>query len=233
MHDIYNRAEQWIASDCWVAYFDILGISNLMSIENDDPKAFLIRLDYEETIGILRRSCEEYDHGSLDYCWFSDTFLMFTADDSPKSYSVIQFAAKIFINRCLYSRIPIRGAISVGSFMRSQDNRSFIGNAFIDAYKYGEDQDWLGLIITPRGITKAESYNLYPNRHDFVRSDKIPMRKLPSNDVMAYRFQNGEANFPSPLLPILKDMKTQSGEEYRGKYERTEQFIIEHYRWMK
>ena len=232
MLDTYDKAEQWIASDCWLAYFDIMGFANLMSVENDDPKAYFVRADYEETLSNLRKSCKEYEPGSLNYCWFSDTFLMFTEDNSPKSYCVIEFAAKSFIHHCLYSRIPIRGAISVGSFMRSRDNRSFIGNAFLDAYRYGEDQDWLGLIITPKGITKAESYDLYPIRHDFVKSDKIPMRKLPSNGVMAYRFQNGAANYPCPLLPMLNEMKMQSGEKYRGKYERTEQFIRKHYRWL-
>lgn len=233
MHDTFTNAERWIKADCWLAYFDILGFANLMSVENDEFKALQIRVDYEETIKNLKESCHEYEHGSLDYCWFSDTFMLFTADDSPRSYCVIEFAAKKFITHCFYSRIPIRGAISVGSFMRSQDNRSFIGKAFLDAYRYGEDQDWLGLLMTPKAIAKAESYELYPARHDFVKSDKIPMRKLPNNDVLAYRFQNGETNFSCPVLPMLRDMKLLSDEVYRGKYERTEQFIDDHYRWLK
>lgn len=229
----YENAESWIISDCWLACFDILGFRNLMSVDKDDPKAYSVRVDYEETIENLEKSCRRYEKGCLDYCWFSDTFLMFTPDDSARSYVVIQFAAKHFIGHCINSRIPIRGAISVGSFMRTRDNRSFIGEAFLDAFEYAEDQDWIGLLITPAAIKKAESYSLFPIRHDFVRSENIPMRKFPSEDVLAYRFQNGSANYACPVLSKLRDMKSQSEERYRAKYERTEQFIEKHYKWSK
>ncbi len=178
---------------------------------------------------ILESSCDDYFPGSLNYCWFSDTFLIYTSDDSAQSYTIIQAASKIFIDKCICSRIPIRGAIAVGTFMRGKDNRSFIGSAFIEAFKYAEDQDWIGLLITPNAIKKAESYGLYPTRHDFVRSDNIPMRKFKDQNIVAYRFQNGAANFPSHLLPCLRDMKHRSEEKYRSKYERTEQFINEYY----
>ena len=158
---------------------------------------------------------------------------MFTPDDSKRSYGVIQFAAKHFMDRCIHSRIPMRGAISVGSFMRTRDNRSFIGKAFLDAFEYAEDQDWIGLILTPTAIKKAESCDLVPVRHDFVRSQNIPMRKFSIEDVLAYRFQKGRANRPCSLLPMLRDMRMQSDEVFRPKYERTEQFIAEHYRWLK
>jgi hypothetical protein len=229
----FENAESWVISDCWVACFDILGFRNLMSVEDDDSRAYGVRVDYEETIENLENSCREYEEGALDYCWFSDTFLMFTPDDSASAYCVIQFAAKHFIEHCIYSRIPMRGAISVGSFMRTRDNRSFIGKAFLEAFEYAEDQDWIGLLITPTAMTKAAAYGLSPTHHDFVRSKKIPMRKFSSEDVVAYRFQNGRANFPCPLLPMLRDMKLQSEERHRPKYERAEEFIEEHYRWVE
>ncbi len=157
---------------------------------------------------------------------------MFTPDDSPQSYVVLQSAAKHFLMKCLGSRIPIRGAISVGHFVRSKDNRAFMGKAFLDAFEYGEDQDWLGLVLTPTAISKARSFDLEPIHHDFVRSDNIPMRKFHHQDVLAFRLSNGAANFPSYLLPRLHDMKMHSEEKHRGKYERTEKFIEEHYSYL-
>ncbi len=227
----FPNDDNWILSESWVACFDILGFRKLISID-DDVNAFSIRLDYEETILHLRRTCVDYRAESLNYCWFSDTFLMFTLDDSPLSYTVIESAAKYFLTKCLSSRIPIRGAISVGHFVRSKDNRAFMGKAFLEAFEYGEDQDWLGLVLTPTAITKARSFDLEPTQHDFVQSDNIPMRNFPSQSVLAYRLSNGAANFPSYLLPRLHDMKMQSEEEHRGKYERTEKFIKEHYSYL-
>ncbi len=226
------KADTWIRSNCWLAVFDILGFSNLIAVNKDDLQAFSMRVDYEETIKHLESSCKAYLPGSLDYCWFSDTFLIYTSDDSARSYTIIQSASKHFIEKCIYSRIPIRGAIAVGSLMRTEDNRSFIGGAFLEALEYGEDQDWIGLLITPNAIKKAESYGLYPIRHDFVRSDDIPMRKFTGQNILAYRFQNGAANYPSPLLPRLHDMKSHAENKYRPKYERTEQFIAKNYQWL-
>jgi hypothetical protein len=91
---VYDKADKWIISNCWLACFDILGFRNLISVDEDDSKAYSVRVDYEETVENLEKSCTQYEEGYLDYCWFSDTFLMFTPDVSARSYDVIQFAAK-------------------------------------------------------------------------------------------------------------------------------------------
>jgi len=224
---------KWNKASCWIASFDILGFTNLIDIDHDTIQAEFVIDDYEETLRHLESRCDVYAPGGIDYLWFSDTFVMFTPDKTPKSYTVIQQAAKHFIERCLYSSIPIRGAISVGAFVRGHDNRSLIGRAFVDAHLFGEDQDWLGLILTPTAIQMAASYGLKPQHHDFIASAEIPMRKCRENQVMAYRFQNGAANFSSPLLPILESMKQRAGAAHFGKYERTIEFIKKHYRYVE
>lgn len=228
-----NNNEKWIHCDCWVACFDILGFKNMVSFDdNGSIQALYVMGDYEETLQHLNTVCDEYKVGDINYCWVSDTFIMFTPDDSARAYTVIEFAAKYFMDKCLYTRIPLRGAISVGSFTRSHDNRAFMGRAFIDACEYAQDQDWIGLILTPTAIKKAKSYDLDPTHHDFVESGEIPMRKFTNDNIVAYRFQNGAANYSSPLIPMLRDMKLQSDEKYRYKYERTEDFIQKHYQFM-
>jgi len=224
---------KWHKASCWVASFDILGFTNLIDIDGDTIEAEFVQDDYEETLNHLEKHCEVYAAGCLDYLWFSDTFVMFTPDDTAKSYAVIQQAAKHFIESCLYSSIPIRGAISVGPFIRGHDNRSLIGRAFVDAHLFGEDQDWLGLVLTPTAIQKARSYGLEPKHHDFIFSAAIPMRTYSSTEVLAYRFQNGTANFSSPLLPHLESMRQKAGASHFGKYDRTIEFIKQHYRYVE
>lgn len=215
-------SHEWIHAKCWVACFDILGFKSLVSFEDDESLRITFLLeDYEKTLVHLSTSCEPYQEGDIEYCWLSDTFVLFSRDDSARSYTVLQQASKYFITECTYSKTPLRGAISVGHITRSKDNRSFMGKAFIDAFVYAEDQDWIGLLLTPTAIAKADSFGLLPERHDFVRSSEIPMRKCPSDKVMAYRFQNGSANFASPLLAMLSQMKHSSAERYHKKYDGT------------
>lgn len=224
------RKTIWNKASCWIASFDILGFKELVNIDVETIEAEFVQEDYEATLSHLESRCEAYSPGCLDYLWFSDTFVMFTPDDSATSYTVIQQAAKHFIEECIYSSIPIRGAISVGSLIRGHDNRSLLGKAFIDVHMFGEDQDWLGLILTPEAIRKTKSYGLDPTHHDFISSDQIPMRKCRNEGVLAYRFQNGRANFPSPLLAYLENMKQKAGPKHYLKYERTIAFIKKHYR---
>ena len=109
--------------------------------------------------------------------------------------------------------------------MRSEDNRALMGDAFIDAFEYGEDQNWLGLLLTPKAIKKARLLELEPLRHDFISSKKIPMRKKTDQVVLAYKFQNGESTFSSPLIPHLIEMKKASDDIYHEKYDNTIDFI--------
>jgi len=224
-----ENTNKWIHSECWVACFDILGFKEIGSFENSDSYQVLnVINDYEETLEHLRKSCNWYSDGCVNYCWLSDTFVMFTSDDSALGYTIIEVAAKYFIGKCLYSRIPLRGAISVGSFTRSYDDRAFMGRAIIEAFKYAEDQDWIGLILTPTAIKKIESYGLNLI-YDFISSDEIPMRKYKDERIYAYRFQNGASNMLSPLIPVLCEMKSQAGQEHKSKYEKTEKFIQKYY----
>lgn len=220
----------WNVRNCWVASFDILGFKNLVNVDGTSFEAQLVREDYDQALEHLEKSAEPFEAADLSYFWLSDTFVIYTRDDEGKSYSLIQNAAKRFIEECLYSCIPIRGAISVGSLATSADNRSVMGSGFIDAFVTGEDQDWLGLLLTREAIVKVRSLGLEPSRHDFVASPSIPMRKCSASDVMAYRFQNGADNFDSPLIQILENMKHLAGPTHELKYQRTIEFIQKHYR---
>jgi hypothetical protein len=59
------------------------------------------------------------------------------------------------------------------------------------------------------------------------------MRNLRGQKVLAYRFQDGAANYRCPLLPILDEMRISSPEPCRGKYDRTMKFIERHYQLLK
>ena len=220
----------WQCSTCWVAVFDILGFKRWADTESASISAMISQDSVEVALGHLKVHCAELSSGPLDYLWFSDTFVMYSRDDSASSYSVIQQAAKHFMEGCLYSSIPLRGALSCGSLIRSADNRVLMGKAFVDAHLYGEDQDWIGFVLTPAAIGKVRSYGLEPKHHDFVASEAIPMRRYKTSNVLAYRFQNGAANFASPFLPVLEGLKNVAGEENEAKYDRTIAFIQKHYR---
>ncbi len=215
----------------WVAFFDILGFEKLVIKSKTVLDFYRIKQDYEETIQYLRKNCDLYREDILEYTWFSDTFLIITQDGSPSAYVVIQQAAKHFLINNISSRVPFRGAVAYGLMYSNTNSHTFIGKALIEAYHYCEDQDWLGLILTPSAIKKAREYGLEPLDHDFVEKN-IPMQEYDANNVLAYKLSSGRANHSSPLLPILDEMMHEAPEDSKHKYVRTIEHLKSHYEFI-
>lgn len=68
--------------------------------------------------------------------------------------------------------------------------------------------------------------------HDFV-SDNMPLKAKSVEDVLAYRFQNGSANFDSPLLDNLQELRHFAPDKDKEKYDKTIEFIKRHYRYLR
>lgn len=219
-------------SNRWIAFFDILGFKKLVSNSKTPLDLYRILYNYTDTLSYLREECGGYKEGSLFNTWFSDSFLLYTIDDSPSSYGVIEQASKHFFCKNISIRIPMRGAIAFGLFHTDETMRTYIGQALIDAYLYCEDQDWIGLILTPTATHQVRSYGLEPLHHDFT-DQEVPMRNCPTTDVLAYTLSSGMANYESPLLTVLNEMMHFAPDSIKPKYERTIQHLKRHYRFIK
>ena len=159
---------------------------------------------------------------------FSDTLVISASDLKPRSYPWFLRKCKDLITKSIYVELPIRGAISVGPIFFSTDPTIVIGSAFLEAYEYCEAQNWIGLLMTPSATQSLRKIGLEPLHHDFV-SDELPLRKKSTDEVLAYRFQNGRANFKSALLPHLNQMQRCAPEKAKPKYQNTVSFIERHY----
>jgi len=106
-----------------------------------------------------------------------------------------------------------------------------IGASFLEAYQYCEDQNWIGLLLTPSATTTLRKIGLEPLHHDFV-VENIPLCKMPIENVLAYRFQDGMSNYESPLLNFLEEMKYFAPSKDKEKYHKTILHIRKHYRYI-
>lgn len=217
----------------WVAFFDILGFSDLVK-QAESPMDHCRIIDlYEEALSLIEEKCSFY-RDNISYTWFSDSFIVFTKDDSVEGYICIQQLSKQFVTRCLYKRIPLRGAITCSPFLANEDKRIYVGKALVDAYKTAECQNWVGLLMTQRAIEKAHVYGLEPLHHDFVDTD-IPVKKgrgLLKRNCLAYSFSNGAANFSHPVLPILSELKIKAPDYAKEKYDNTIKHIKLFYKFI-
>ena len=219
----------WNQKDAWVGVFDILGFKNLIrQTDQEFPRTLLT-----SKLNDLFEAFEDdvMLHGQLEYMVFSDTIVIFAPDLEPSSYGWFLLQCTILMNESITIKLPLRGAISVGTAFISKLPPMIIGPSFLEAHEYSEDQNWIGLLLTPSATLTLRQAGLEPLHHDFV-SDDIPLKTMSVEKVLAYRFQNGMSNYESPLLPPLQEMEHFARDKDKEKYSNTIAFIKKHYRYI-
>lgn len=161
------ECENIINGNCWVAYFDILGF-----------KKFVLKFDYPENPHCYGVFVEEFYNDMLEClsrytcesriftAWFSDTFLLYTSDDSYESFVSIAYRATNVCAGLVMQHHPVRGALGTGRLFAEREKNIFVGSALIDAYEYGEKQNWISFVITP------EAKNRFNDRAAGKNGDK-------------------------------------------------------------
>lgn len=210
----------------WFCYLDLLGFSELVRttlVQN------VITL-YEDVVAKLEAGARTKQSLGISYSWFSDTFIIFSRGDSPEEFSLLEQTGRLFFQRLILAGIPARGAISHGKLYSNLAKNIFVGEALIEAYEYGECQDWIGLLLAPSVFQRLEGTDLdVRNRYNYR---KVPatgvIRKLDPERVFAFTFNNAVVDGVNPYLVLIRSMKAKAAEAYRAKYERTEAFICKH-----
>lgn len=218
----------------WVAYFDLLGM-----------RARLRNHGHLEVFNAYQQAIKEFvrnsaDHAVVSHAWFSDTFLLATIDDSGKSFVELEQACRWFVYFMLTAGIPLKGAIACGHMYADFEHGIFIGDAMVEAYDYGEGQDWIGLLLCPSatavmaklGIPVEErlSYALWaPSWKEKPASTGKPADA--PDQVGACILGNwGSINGKNACVEALQVMASECPPKDKVKYERALLFIATHQR---
>lgn len=210
----------------WFCYLDLLGFTNLVrtgAVEQVIPL-------YQEVIHSLEQQVAPKEKLGISHSWFSDTFIIFSRGDSLQEFALVEQAGRLFFQKLVLNRIPVRGAITVGKLYSQLERNIFIGEALIDAYEYGENQDWLGFLLTPRVYAKLEQSPLDLRCRIHYRPIGKPgvITHPHKENVYAFAFNNGLLNGQNPYLEAIRAMRAEVPDRYKQKYSNTEEFILEH-----
>jgi hypothetical protein len=173
-----------IKGNCWVAYFDILGFKKLL--EEETKKSSLdvfFQIDYLDILWKLKEK-EQYWPDIVFVHWFSDTFIFYTIDGSPKSLSCIETSATHFFVDVISANsaaMALRGALGFGEFYADKEKGIYGGPAFIDAYQYAEKQHWIGLVISPNARVALQKINRCPPDRGKYREYDVPIKTKEKN----------------------------------------------------
>ncbi len=163
----------------FVAFFDVLGFSNLVT--KIGSQAVLELYQNLINLSVLKKGYKSFEkvkvgfnqyllgttYVPVKYAYFSDTILLWTtATDNHAS----PFTAKCADLMCeaLKLGIPLRGSICFGEAIMHKATNTFIGDAIIEAAKLEKSQKWVGASF-------GESFLNEQIRHELNEELVVPL----------------------------------------------------------
>ena len=213
-----------LSSKRWLGYFDLLGVKQLYQ----ERSHIAIFVALSSTIEKFKDHATAWEN--IGRAWFSDTFIVYAVDDSAESFVAIDNISRWFFYFLITGGIPVRGAISCDAFYVDTENDLYFGEALMEAYEYGEAQDWIGLLLCPSAEERLEQLGLpAKNRLNYAYTD-IPYNKRSSHldqNLPACILGNWvSVNYQNPVIERLSQMKERIlDENIRSKYDRAIAFI--------
>lgn len=207
----------------WLAYFDVLGFTEM--VKNNTPFAKQLMLDtYSELMSAMKDLAQEATNHSAKVTpvWFSDSFMIYTEEDSALGYRAITSAAKRISERHVNLRVPSCGTVVFGELFADIANNVFIGKALCDAVGLEQTIRSVGLYVDNSAAEKASSYKLYPIRHGFAQIEQ---------GCLAYTFPRAAEGSENMYAATLKAMRGSAPEMYRHKYDLAIRHIEQH--WLR
>ena len=210
----------------WLGYFDLLGTRALIKSHAHSDVFDVYARAIEKAIKVAEaQKCQP----TVSPVWFSDTFLVYTLDDSGQNFSIIDQFSRWFVYFLIEASIPVRGALSCGDFYADKSSSLYFGSALIEAYEYSEAQDWIGFLLCPSAVSRLDSLGIPAGERlnyaywdvPFKTGRKIPTSKLPACILGQWLETNGE----NLCLNKLRDLKGRVAPEYIGKYQNAIEFI--------
>jgi hypothetical protein len=154
-----------------VAFLDLLGFSELVSRNNFSA---VLRLYFQQIRASVTGLSER-----LNYASFSDSLVIYTNELSyDAAKDLLISIADLCFNLLTKHQLAIRGSITTGplSFYRNGNDFVVAGSPIVEAYRYESQQDWIGVIVTPRLIEKLPNLVGYSDFGN-LRSPKVDLFK--------------------------------------------------------
>ena len=144
----------------YVSFLDILGFGSL--IETRKLEEVMGRLNHVlsmvlpmvKGLGKVPNDTRQFHVGltveKLTVFSFSDTFVLYSEDDSPDSFFQIVAGSKLFCSYLISMGLPVRGALTLGEAECIPNTQHLVGKAIVRAARLEKMQEWFGVLIDPQ-----------------------------------------------------------------------------------
>jgi hypothetical protein len=229
------ETDKTINGNCWVACCDILGFKKEISeFEKVGVGHLNVFFDnyYKPILDELQTQGECYPD-DVFIAWLSDTFLFFARDDSANAFKCLFGEFDRFCYGAISHGWPLRAAIGFGQLYADTSKNIFLGSGLINAYKYAEKQNWIGLIVTPEANNKLCELGVNLSRwRAAFRKYPVPLKQRKEMDGISESelFVSQIHRWPL-VIEAVKVMQREAMNDkdyetkYKAKYENTIKFF--------
>jgi hypothetical protein len=174
----------------YVATLDVLGFADLLYRDGYSEQLKL----YLATVNdVIRPS-----HVKVDCVVFSDSIVLTSSGETRRSFIGLIKACSEALYELLLCGMPVRGAVSFGSYWReaTSDSVFLAGRPIVEAYNFERAQKWIGIILCPSVLHKQDNLVMATYLPDSRDSDN-------SKDELAIRLQPAVVPFQQPGAPAI------------------------------
>lgn len=173
-----------VARNRYVAHVDMLGMSQVTlkdpklawSILSEIVIARRCRVE-SASYTVNGRDVKITDHVAA--FTFSDTILLFTKGDKSEDLRSILLTCLELFAALLSRSTPIRVGVAHGLFIFNQDENAFVGPPLVQAYRLGEEAQWLGAVLDQTVADRAAQLQpplQDPNGGNLIVQWKVPLK---------------------------------------------------------
>lgn len=195
-----------------VAFLDILGFSDLVknnSLEELSNIYNIFERGYKHAVTFNRFTqtpsgiLPDFSDCHIEAIQISDSIIVWTKDDSMRSYFDLIMIVRELLGHGMYSGLPLRACIDYGEFKHGFEihvagisTNTFFGKAIMTSYQKCQSQSWSGGFMTKEAIDAYSAINSsevnkrireltniesLQNRH-FIKIFPVPFNSVPQEE---------------------------------------------------
>lgn len=232
-----DSEKEWKATDNrFIGFFDILGFKEMVMRQNHietykklkEIKDFItdaIEGSYSGIKGKGGKIKTIYFEQKPKAVIFSDSILIISESDKPKVAESFIYHCNLFMKHCINAQIPIKGALSYGSFTADFKNSIFFGQPLIDAFLLHEELSMFGAILDFNIEKKLKELNLSSNFWNRLIKYKTPTKSGAINYYCINWLHVSQDKEIINYNPIIEKFYTTASGKPRAYVDNTADFI--------
>lgn len=136
----------------FVVFIDIMGFKDYVS-RHSHQEVYDMMASLSATTESIESYLQQekvkvkYDNKKIYTASFSDSIILFSEDDTQKSFDLITMAACFIFAEAIPALIPLKGAMAHGMTSVDKGKQIYFGQSLIDAFLLQEEVNYYGIVL--------------------------------------------------------------------------------------